>query len=331
MVSPRTSSLTVVPRFTSGVWRAFCRGIGATVSLSGYHPQTNGQAKRANQVLEASLRCVTTSNPASWSLHLPWVEYSHNTMVSSATSLSPFLCSLGYQPPLFPSQETEAAVTSVRAHLRRCQRIWKVARDAMTLNRDRVQQVTNRRPQPTIQVRGWDLPLPTISHKLAPRYVGPYTIDKVINPSALRLTLPPSLKIHPVFHVSQVKPVATSDLSPLAHAPSPLRTFEGGDLVWEVNRILAVRRHGQGFHYLVDWVGYGPEDRTWVPHSYFAEPALLEEFYKANPRAIGRLPGVSRREGGPVAGAAMATPPTQPARSKNCAGELISSPKLHTI
>ena len=37
------------PQFTSQVWQAFCRGIGATVSLSsGYHPQTNGQAEQAN-------------------------------------------------------------------------------------------------------------------------------------------------------------------------------------------------------------------------------------------------------------------------------------------
>ena len=60
------------PQFTSGVWKAFCRGIGAMVNLSsGYHPQTNGQVEWANQALEATLRCVTTSNPASWSLHLP--------------------------------------------------------------------------------------------------------------------------------------------------------------------------------------------------------------------------------------------------------------------
>ena len=121
-----------------------------------------------------------------------------------------------------------------------------------------------------------------------------------------------------MFHVSQVKPVATSDLSPPALAPLLPRTLEGGDLVWEVNRILAVHRCRWGFHYLVDWVG-----------SYFADPALLEEFYKANPRGIGRSPGVSRREGGPVVGAAVAcrgTPPTQPACSKN--RELISSPEL---
>ena len=91
------------PQFTSRVWQAFCRGIGATVSLSsGYHPQTNRQAERANQVLEATLRCVTTSNPASWSQHLPWVEYSLHSMVTSATGLFPFQCSSVTSPAFFP-------------------------------------------------------------------------------------------------------------------------------------------------------------------------------------------------------------------------------------
>ncbi|XP_056132867.1 uncharacterized protein LOC130109929 [Lampris incognitus] len=46
-----------------------------TRSLAGCgRPSTNGQAERVNQYLEAALRCVTTSNPASWSKHLPWVE-----------------------------------------------------------------------------------------------------------------------------------------------------------------------------------------------------------------------------------------------------------------
>uniref|UniRef100_A0A672YRD9 Gypsy retrotransposon integrase-like protein 1 n=1 Tax=Sphaeramia orbicularis TaxID=375764 RepID=A0A672YRD9_9TELE len=42
------------PQFVARFWRAFCALIGASVSLSsGYHPQTNGQTERVNQVLEA--------------------------------------------------------------------------------------------------------------------------------------------------------------------------------------------------------------------------------------------------------------------------------------
>ena len=218
------------PQFTSRVWQAFCRGIGATVSLSsGYHPQTNGKAERANQALEATLRCVTTSNPTSWSQHLPWVEYSLNTMMSSATGLSPFQCSLGYQPPLFPSQDTEVEVPSVWAQLRRCRRMWRMARNSMISNSDRVQRAANRRrvPAPGYQPgqKVWllarDLHLPSFSRKLAPHFVGPYEIEKVINPSALRLRLPPSLKVHPVFQVSQVKPCPRGGRLGLGGEPDP--------------------------------------------------------------------------------------------------------------
>ena len=143
----------------------------------------------------------------------------------------------------------------------------------------------------------------------------------MINPSALRLQLPSSLKVHTVFHMSQVKPVAISALSPPAPTPPPPRTLESGDLVWEVSRILAVRRHGRGFHYLMEWVGYGPEDRSWVPRSYLADPRLLRDFYRENPRAIRRSPGVSRREGGPVVDLPIAMPPTQVSSMRPRAGD----------
>ena len=243
-------------------------GIGATVSLpSGYHPQTNGQAERANQALEATLRCVTTSKPTSWSSHLPWVEYSLNSMVSAAIGLSPFQCSLGYQPSLFPSQETEVAVPSVRALLRRCQRVWKAAWHSMLSNQDRVQRAANRQRVPTPAYRPgqkvWllakDLPLPTTSRKLAPRYVGHYTIERVVNPSALCLQLPPSLKVHPVFHVSQVKPVAVSALSPPAPTPPPHRT----DLAtWSGRSAGSLRSAAGDGGFTTSWTGWGMDRRT---------------------------------------------------------------------
>ena len=186
----------------------------------------------------------------------------------------------------------------------------------MVSNMDRVQRAANRRripapgylPGQKVWLCAQDLHLPTFARKLAPRFVGPYVIEKVLNPSTLRLQLPSSLKVHPVFHVSQVKPVASSPLSPPAPTLPPPRVLKGGDLVWEVSRILAVRRRGRGFQYLVDWVGYGPEDRSWIPLSYLADPGLLERFYKEHPQAVGWSPGVSRGEGGTVVNQQAATP-----------------------
>ena len=48
--------------------------------------------------------------------------------------------------------------------------------------------------------------------KLAPRFVGPFTIVERIGPVAYRLELPDELiKIHPVFHISNLKRVLAPD------------------------------------------------------------------------------------------------------------------------
>ena len=287
------------PQFTSQVWKAFCRALGTTSSLtSGYHPQSNGQTERANQSLESSLRCVASRLPSSWATHLPWVEYAHNSLISSATGFSPFMINTGYQPPLFPSQESDAAVPSVHAQFRRVRRVWRETRAALGRTAERNRRLADRHrvPSPDYQVgqQVWlssrDLPLQTDSRKLSPRYVGPYPVDKIINPSAVRLRLPASLNVHPVFHVSLLKPVTESPLQPPASPPPPPLLVDGHP-AYTVNRILDVRRRGRGYQYLVDWEGYGPEERSWVKRSLILDPQLLRDFYIRFPGKPGRTPG----------------------------------------
>lgn len=117
------------PQFVSRFWKEFCQLFGATISMSsGNHPQSNGQTERLNQELKTCLRCLVSQNHATWSEHLTWVEYAHNTLLSAATVLSPFQCINGYQPPLFPANEKEVTVPSGHTMVRRCHRIWASAR-----------------------------------------------------------------------------------------------------------------------------------------------------------------------------------------------------------
>ncbi len=120
----------------SQFWREFCRQIGATASLSsGFHPQTNGQAERINQILGHLLRTLAAHNITSWCEQLVWAEYAYNSLLSSSTGLSPFNCCLGYQPPLFSAQESEVSVPSVQALIERCQRTWRRVRKTLCKTR----------------------------------------------------------------------------------------------------------------------------------------------------------------------------------------------------
>lgn len=96
--------------------------------------------------------------------------------------------------------------------------------------------------------------------KLSKRYFGPYKLIKQLGEVAFELELPPHSKIHPVFHVSQLKPsfgsnLPTCELPPEAVENQPVLQ-PLAVLDWHTSNDPTDKK------VLVQWQGSFPEDAT---------------------------------------------------------------------
>ena len=64
-------------------------GTGLSFSTA-YHPQTDGQTERVNQILEDMLHSCILSYGAGWEDSLPYAEFSYNNSHQSSLKMSPF-------------------------------------------------------------------------------------------------------------------------------------------------------------------------------------------------------------------------------------------------
>jgi hypothetical protein len=123
------------------------------------------------------------------------------------------------------------------------------------------------------------------SRKLDYRWLGPFVIDKIINPVAFRLQLPPTWRIHPVFHVSLLKPApAHSPLYSSQELPPPPPVVMGESDEYEVETILDSRVFRGRPQFLVHWKGYPISERTWEPRQNLQHCSeLLADFHLKYP------------------------------------------------
>ncbi|KAL0195242.1 hypothetical protein M9458_008814 [Cirrhinus mrigala] len=311
------------PQFSSRLWSSFFRLLGVNVSLtSGYHPQANGQVERLNQELTRFLRSYCHNRQEDWSRYLFWAEYAQNSLRKPATHLTPFQCILGFQPPLFPWSGEPSELPAVNSWFQHSEETWNLAHVHLqrAVRRTQTQADRRRRPNPPYVPGQWvwlstrDLRLRLPCKKLSPRYVGPFKIVKQITPVSFRLQLPADYRISPTFHVSLLKPAGdpegVENLDETApRGPPP--TIIDGEEVYQVNTILDSRRRRGHLQYLVDWEGFGPEERSWVAAGDILDPSLTTDFHSTHPdRPAPRGRGRPRRRGALSPTRSLWLPPT---------------------
>jgi hypothetical protein len=132
-----------------------------------------------------------------------------------------------------------------------------------------------------VWLEGTNLRLPSnLTPKLAPKRYRPFEVAAQISKVAYKLRLPPSWKIHDIFHVSLLTPYKETP----QHGPNflePPPDIVEGEPEWEVAKILQECSHSRGKkkQYLVRWKGYSPAHDEWVSAEDLHAPELLAEFH----------------------------------------------------
>eukprot|EP00253_Pinus_taeda_P020615 PITA_20615 len=264
--------------FTGRFWTSFQEALGTQLNFStAYHPKTDGQSERTNQILEDMLRMYVMDQQKRWEEFLPLVEFAYNNSYQSSIKMAPFEFLYG-RPCRTPLswdrledrvligpevvQEMEEQMTMIKKRLKEAQDRQKSYADAHRV--DRSYEVGDRvflrvRPQKSSIKFGK-------GEKLSPRFVGPFEILERKGPVAYRLALPPSLaRMHDVFHVSVLRHYISdpSHIIDLGH----LQVSDEGAVMAEPVCILDQRslqlRRRLVDQVKVQWDNYSPSSATW--------------------------------------------------------------------
>jgi transposase InsO family protein len=78
-------------QFTLRFWERFHESLDIQLHFSSaYHPQTDGQTERVNQILEDMLRACALQYGGSWDKSLSYVEFSYNNSYQESLKMTPF-------------------------------------------------------------------------------------------------------------------------------------------------------------------------------------------------------------------------------------------------
>jgi hypothetical protein len=78
-------------QFMTRFWEKLHEAMDTRLNFgSAYHPQTDGQTERVNQILKDMLRACALKDRKSWDKCLPYAKFSYNNSYQKSLKMSPF-------------------------------------------------------------------------------------------------------------------------------------------------------------------------------------------------------------------------------------------------
>jgi transposase InsO family protein len=168
--------------FTSKFMRRLCQLLCITPSTTtAFHPQSNGQTERVNQILEQYLRMFTTRRQDDWAELLPLAEFAYNNSTHSTTGYSPFYATYGYHPTLSFATPTSSIVPAAEERIKHLQEVHAEVKTMIDLAGLRAQRYykegmllyPNFDVEDKVFLRRENISTTAPSKKLASKFLGP--------------------------------------------------------------------------------------------------------------------------------------------------------------
>ena len=245
-----------------------------------FHPQTDGATERINRVLEDMMRhYVGEIAHNEWDTCLSTAEFAINNSFHESIGTTPFRLNSGRDPRLPISLTTTGSkVPSAAQFADRMSDGLISAKKCLAAAQQRQKAYYDKSHREISFTTGEEVLLSTkhihmrtaggrqSTPKLLPKWIGPFKVEKLVGAVSYKLTLPANMKVHPVFHVSLLKPYLSDG------RVQPVRPIlVDGEPYFMIECILDHRIHKRGrttyMEYLVKWQDYGPEHNSWEPES----------------------------------------------------------------
>jgi hypothetical protein len=181
---------------------------------SAYHPQTDGQTERVNQILEDMPRACALQYGRSWDKSLPYAEFSYNNSYQENLKMVLFEMLYGRrcQTPLFWNETGERKIFGPDIPEEAEKQVYMVKENLHVVQSRQKSYADHRRRELSFDMGDFiylkvspmrGLRRFKVRGKLAPRFIGPFKILEKRGEVAYQLELPPQLSdVHDVFHVS---------------------------------------------------------------------------------------------------------------------------------
>jgi hypothetical protein len=283
--------------FVARFWEQLQESLGThAIRSSAYHPHTDGQTERVNQILKDMLRACVLHYGKNWDKCLSLAEFSYNNSYQSSLKMAPFEALYGRRcrTPLNWSQAGEREIFGPDLVLEAEEKVRVITKN-LEAAQARQKSYHDRRRKPLHFNVGDHVYLkvsPTkgvqrfgIKGKLAPRYIGRYEIKANCGPVAYQLELPPHMSaVHNVFHVSQLRKCVRL---PTQVLPEPEIEIEP-DLSYQEYPVKVLDQKERSMRarsirmYKVQWSHHSIEEATWETEDF-----LRSRFPDFLPKRVG--------------------------------------------